>query len=329
VDITPDQIVLWQWGRLTLNATILWTWVVMAVLAVGSWAVTRGLTPHGELGRGQNVLEGVVSVIERQIRDVERSGPAAATCRSSARSSSSSCVANVLSIVPGYRPPTGSLSTTAALALCVFVAVPIFGIRRQGLRALPAPVRAALGRDAALHDHRRAVAHAGARGPALRQRDERHGHRRAPARRRPAHLPGRRCRSFGLLIGVIQAYIFAILAMVYIASATRAHDGTDAGARKEGRTLAWITSHSSAWRRSSPAGLTMAIGSIGPALGQGRAVAQALSAIAQQPDEANSISRTLFIGLAMVESTGIYCFVIAIILLFANPFWNAMLARAG
>lgn len=77
------------------------------------------------------------------------------------------------------------------------------------------------------------------------------------------------------------------------------------------------------------AGLTMGIGAIGPALGQGRAVAQALSAIAQQPDEANSISRTLFIGLAMVESTGIYCFVIAIILLFANPFWNVMLARAG
>lgn len=77
------------------------------------------------------------------------------------------------------------------------------------------------------------------------------------------------------------------------------------------------------------AGLTMAIGSIAPALGQGRAVAQALSAIAQQPDEANSISRTLFIGLAMVESTGIYCFVIAIVLLFANPFWNAMLTQAG
>jgi F-type H+-transporting ATPase subunit c len=77
------------------------------------------------------------------------------------------------------------------------------------------------------------------------------------------------------------------------------------------------------------AGLTMAIGSIAPALGQGRAVAQALSAIAQQPDEANSISRTLFIGLAMVESTAIYCFVIAIVLLFANPFWNAMLVVAG
>ena len=70
------------------------------------------------------------------------------------------------------------------------------------------------------------------------------------------------------------------------------------------------------------AGLTIAIGSLGPALGEGRAVAQALSAIAQQPDASNTITRTLFVGLAMVESTAIYCFVVAMILLFANPFWN-------
>jgi F-type H+-transporting ATPase subunit c len=70
------------------------------------------------------------------------------------------------------------------------------------------------------------------------------------------------------------------------------------------------------------AGLTIAIGSIGPALGEGRALAQALNAMAQQPDESNTITRTLFVGLAMVESTAIYCFVIALILLFANPFWN-------
>jgi F-type H+-transporting ATPase subunit c len=70
------------------------------------------------------------------------------------------------------------------------------------------------------------------------------------------------------------------------------------------------------------AGLTMAIGSIGPAVGQAKAVAQALSAIAQQPDEANTITRTLFVGLAMVESTAIYCFVVAMILIFANPFWQ-------
>jgi F-type H+-transporting ATPase subunit c len=70
------------------------------------------------------------------------------------------------------------------------------------------------------------------------------------------------------------------------------------------------------------AGLTIAIGSIGPALGEAKALAQALSAIAQQPDEANTITRTLFVGMAMIESTAIYCFVISIILIFANPFWN-------
>jgi F-type H+-transporting ATPase subunit c len=69
-------------------------------------------------------------------------------------------------------------------------------------------------------------------------------------------------------------------------------------------------------------GLTMAIGSIGPALGEAKAVAQALSSIAQQPDEANTITRTLFIGLAMIESIAIYCFVISMILIFANPFWR-------
>jgi len=71
------------------------------------------------------------------------------------------------------------------------------------------------------------------------------------------------------------------------------------------------------------AGLTIAIGSLGPALAEGRALAQALGSIAQQPDEAPTITRTLFVGLAMVESTAIYCFVISLILLFANPFWTA------
>ena len=70
------------------------------------------------------------------------------------------------------------------------------------------------------------------------------------------------------------------------------------------------------------AGLTIAIGSIGPALGEGRALSEALNAMAQQPDEADTITRTLFVGLAMVESTAIYCFVIALIIVFANPFWD-------
>jgi F-type H+-transporting ATPase subunit c len=77
------------------------------------------------------------------------------------------------------------------------------------------------------------------------------------------------------------------------------------------------------------AGLTIAIGSVGPALGEGRAVAQALSAIAQQPDESGTITRTLFVGLAMIESTAIYCFVVAMILIFANPFWDAVAPAAG
>lgn len=73
------------------------------------------------------------------------------------------------------------------------------------------------------------------------------------------------------------------------------------------------------------AGLTIAVGSIAPAIAEGNAVTQALKSIAQQPDEANTISRTLFVGLAMIESTAIYCFVISMILLFANPFWNMVI----
>jgi F-type H+-transporting ATPase subunit c len=77
------------------------------------------------------------------------------------------------------------------------------------------------------------------------------------------------------------------------------------------------------------AGITIAIGSIGPALGEGRAIASALSAMAQQPDESNNITRTLFVGLAMIESTAIYAFVVSMILIFANPFWDYATASAG
>lgn len=77
------------------------------------------------------------------------------------------------------------------------------------------------------------------------------------------------------------------------------------------------------------AGITIAIGSVGPALGEGRSVASALSALAQQPDASATITRTLFVGLAMIESTAIYCFVVSMILLFANPFWNYAIAQVG
>ncbi|MDJ0597705.1 MAG: F0F1 ATP synthase subunit C [Crocosphaera sp.] len=77
------------------------------------------------------------------------------------------------------------------------------------------------------------------------------------------------------------------------------------------------------------AGLTIAIGSVAPAIGEGLALANALRALAQQPDKANTITRTLFVGLALVESTAIYCFVVSMILIFANPFWNYFVQNAG
>ena len=77
------------------------------------------------------------------------------------------------------------------------------------------------------------------------------------------------------------------------------------------------------------AGLTTGFGTIGPALGEGRATAAALTSLAQQPDSANTITRTLFVGLAMIESTAIYAFVVSMILIFANPFWNHVLAQAA
>jgi F-type H+-transporting ATPase subunit c len=77
------------------------------------------------------------------------------------------------------------------------------------------------------------------------------------------------------------------------------------------------------------AGLTIAVGSIAPALGEGRAVSTALSSLAQQPDAATTITRTLFVGLAMIESLAIYCFVVSMILIFANPFWNHVIAQAA
>lgn len=77
------------------------------------------------------------------------------------------------------------------------------------------------------------------------------------------------------------------------------------------------------------AGITICVGSIGPALGEGKAVSTALSSLAQQPDASATITRTLFVGLAMIESTAIYCFVVSMILIFANPFWNHAIAVAA
>ena len=77
------------------------------------------------------------------------------------------------------------------------------------------------------------------------------------------------------------------------------------------------------------AGLTTGFGTMGPALGEGKAVSTALNSLAQQPDASATITRTLFVGLAMIESTAIYCFVVSMILIFANPFWNYIIAQTA
>ncbi|MDH5205423.1 MAG: F0F1 ATP synthase subunit A, partial [Hylemonella sp.] len=132
--ISPDQIVLWQWGAFKLNATMAWTWVVMALLTGGAWFIMRRLSAGTRLSRWQNLLEVLVIGMRDQIREVSRQEPGAylpfvgtlflfvASC-------------NLLAIVPGYLPPTGSLSTATALSLCVFIAVPLYGIGQQGWRA--------------------------------------------------------------------------------------------------------------------------------------------------------------------------------------------------
>jgi F-type H+-transporting ATPase subunit a len=236
VDFTPDQIVVWEWGLVRLNATIAWTWLVMLILALGSWMLTRGLRAGEDLSPGQNVLEAIVSMIEQQIRDVSGQDarpflPFVGTLFLFI------VVANILSIVPGYRPPTGSLSTTAALALCVFVAVPLFGIQHQGLRAylgqyaqpslvmLPFTIIGELSRTLALAVRLFGNVMSGTVIAALLLGVA------------PLFVPVV-MQAFGLLIGVIQAYIFAILAMVYIASGTRAHHETvrapEGGTRSHG-----------------------------------------------------------------------------------------------
>jgi len=222
MDITPDQLIYGRWGPFTLNATLLWTWGVMALLVAFSWALSRGIRSDGTLTRGQNVLEAIVSLILDQIREVsgqrpEPMLPFVGTLFLFI------LTANLLSILPGYQPPTSSLSTTAALAISVFVAVPAFGIRRHGLRGylrqyaqpslfiLPFTIMGEFSRTLALALRLFGNMMSGTVMVALL------------LSLAPLFFPAI-MQAFGLLIGAIQAYIFAMLAMVYIASATRVHD---------------------------------------------------------------------------------------------------------
>jgi F-type H+-transporting ATPase subunit a len=221
MEITPDTLVVWQWGPLQLNATILFTWVVMALLVLSAVVVTRRLTPSRHMSGGQNVLETVVSGILNQIRGVSGDDPArylpfVGTLFLFV------AVSNVLAVVPGYRPPTGSLSTTTALAICVFVAVPVYGISQRGLRAYlrqylkPSPIMlpfnliGEFSRTLALAVRLFGNIMSGTLIVAVL------------ISLAPLFFPVV-MQLFGLLVGLIQAYIFAVLAMVYIASGTRAH----------------------------------------------------------------------------------------------------------
>lgn len=229
--ISPDQIILWEvplgsLGILPINATIFFTWVVMAVLVIGARLITRSLTTGEHIPRPQNLLESLVELMRGQIRDVTQSDPGKylpfigtlfmfiAT-------------ANLLAIVPGYRPPTGSLSTTAALAICVLIAVPIFGIGERGLLGylaqylkptpfmLPFNIIGEASRTVALAIRLYGNVMSGTVIAAILVSVA------------PFFFPIL-VQLLGLLTGMVQAYIFAVLAMVYIASAARTH-GEDAG----------------------------------------------------------------------------------------------------
>ena len=219
--INPDEIILYQYGWFIINATILYTWLVMFLLTFGSWLVTRKLTSEGELSRWQNLLEVLVSGIKGQIREVSRQDPKP-YLPFIGTLFIFIAISNILAIVPGYTPPTSSLSTTAALAICVFIAVPVFGIAQQGIPdylkqyvkpsvfMLPFNIIGELSRTMALAVRLYGNIMSGTVIVAILLTIT------------PLLFPVV-MQALGLLTGLIQAYIFAILAMVYIASASKAH----------------------------------------------------------------------------------------------------------
>jgi len=225
MQITPDEMVLWQWGFVSINATLVFTWLVMLLLVGGSWLVTRRLSRGMEMSRFQNLLEVVVSFSRQQIREVTRqkADPYLPFIGSLFLFIA---VSNLLTAVPWYQPPTGSLSTTAALAACVFVAVPLYGIRKRGVKGylkqylqpsvfmLPFNVMGELSRTLALAVRLFGNIMSGTMIVAVLLAVT------------PFFFPVV-MQVLGLLTGFIQAYIFAILATVYIGAATRVHE-TDA-----------------------------------------------------------------------------------------------------
>jgi F-type H+-transporting ATPase subunit a len=222
MDITPDLNIIWQAGPIKLNATILFTWLVMLLLVVGSWLVTRNLSTGMRISRWQNLLEVLVVAVRDQIEEVSQQ-KAAPYLAFIGTLFIFIATANVLAVVPGYQAPTASLSTTAALAICVFIAVPIFGIARRGAAGylrqylepspimLPFNIIGELSRTMALAVRLFGNVMSGSMIAGILLAIT------------PLFFPVV-MQALGLLTGLIQAYIFAILAMVYIASATRVHE---------------------------------------------------------------------------------------------------------
>jgi F-type H+-transporting ATPase subunit a len=221
--ITPDQLILWHHGFIKLNATIVTTWGLMLVLAGGARLITRKLSNEVITSRWQAALEILVTGIDQQIKEVGLSVPAPYIAFIGTLFVFIAA-ANLLTIVPGYEPPTSSLSTTAALALCVFVAVPVFGVARRGWRRylksylqptvimLPFNLISELSRTLALAVRLFGNMMSGTMIIAILLTIT------------PFVFPVA-MTLLGLLTGMVQAYIFSILATVYIAAATGDNDG--------------------------------------------------------------------------------------------------------
>jgi len=224
--ISPDEVVYWKLGGFSLNATLVFTWIVMALLLLLSWLATRRLTSSTRISRWQNLLEILVGGMRDQIEEIchhkpDRYLPFVGTLFLFI------LISNILGIVPGFIPPTASLSTTAALAGCVFLAVPIYGIASQGLRnylaqylkpsplMVPFNILGELSRTLALAVRLFGNVMSGMKIAAILL---------AIA---PLFFPVL-MQALGLLTGVIQAYIFAVLSIVYISSATQAQKVTKA-----------------------------------------------------------------------------------------------------
>ncbi|MDR4478748.1 MAG: F0F1 ATP synthase subunit A [Nitrospira sp.] len=217
--LSPDEMIFWQQGFLKLNATIVFTWGLMLALAVGSKLITRNLSMDLTRSRWQNVLEILVVAIEKQIKEVGLRRPDRYLTFLGTLFLFVG-MASLSTVIPGYEPPTGSLSTTAALALCVFVAVPFFGIKEQGIGSylrsyaeptaimLPFNIISELSRTLALAIRLFGNMMSGAMILAILLTIT------------PFFFPIV-MTVLGLLTGMVQAYIFSILAAVYIAAATR------------------------------------------------------------------------------------------------------------